>query len=397
MKFPLLISLLIFNSTILFGCKTTSHQVFDEDVSLAKAVDVSSCLFNLPDFSYDVEEDSTVRSKLSYVESVFDKLTDNGIFFLKPLGKGTTGGRRNARVGSWKVKVRCGNDDVTVANLKCNLANTVSDSEYAAYAMGELLDFRIYPVTTEPRDLNFDQIAAVDGNGNKISRGHRNYPGSKQRCVIREWLSFFMQYTWKTETFTGGRFSNTSKKKISAGLKCGNTSGPFIFSGSTGIGEGVPNYKKKAYHTGPARSLKSAVRDFSNLMVIDTLIANEDRYPAGNLQFRNVAGEPTSKVETSRGKKRVRARYNTARLFSIDSGGGFKSNTDGDSIVNLKKYVRGFDMNLINKLQTIVDAPAGKYPDLEKLKFRRGTPAFPVMKRRMQKVIDLAKSRKCDL
>ena len=269
-----------------------------------------------PQPGIDRESDGYFKAAEDYLLNL--DLDDPSLVF-KRLG-GTT-------ATNWSVA----KDGTIVADLKCTSGNTDHHGAVVAYRLGRELDFNIYPVAVY-RDVN-RRIGDV-----KVS----------QQCALKEWDSVFTQYYWTRETFTDT--DSRAKRELVGALQC---EGPkpdqgegFQFSARSAYGDPKLPGARRVFYRGDT-SLLQASRDFSNMMVVDVLIGNEDRFPGGNTFFRSAT---TSFVQD--GDAVV---FEDVRLFSLDNEAAFKSRSPSSTHAarDLKKYVSRFDAEMISKLQRL--------------------------------------------
>lgn len=228
---------------------------------------------------------------------------------------------------NWSVR----KDGRIVADLKCTSGNTDHHGAVVAYRLGRELGFDIYPVAV------YRQVDRRIGDAT-----------IKQQCALKEWDSIFTQYYWTRETFA--ETDSRAKKELSDALRCDGpkptADAPFQFSALSAYGDPKIHGARRVQYRGDT-SLLQATRDFSNMMVIDTLIGNEDRFPGGNTFFRSVT---TSFVED--GGDVV---FERARLFSLDNEAAFKDASPASTHAarDLEKYVSRFDADMIGRLKRI--------------------------------------------
>jgi hypothetical protein len=272
-------------------------------------------------------EAGTERAAAVYYEATESYLTaldlnDPALKF-KRLG-GTT-------ATNWSVA----KDGRVVADLKCTSGNTDHHGAVIAYRLGRELGFNIYPVAVYRKvDRSID--------GTKIS----------QQCALKEWESVFTQYYWTRDTFAST--DSPDKRSLGKALDCQSAKpekdDEFLFSARSAYGDPKPKGAGRVPYSGRT-SLLEATRDFSNMMVVDALIGNEDRFPGGNLFFRSVT---TSHVERQDGIV-----FEDARLYSLDNEAAFKGQTPASthSARDLKTYVSRFDADMIARLQRVAEDP----------------------------------------
>ena len=274
----------------------------------------SSASMYPPDPGTDRESKAYFEAAESYLQSL--DLDDESLVF-KRLG-GTT-------ATNWSVA----KDGVIVADLKCSSGNTDHHGAVVAYRLGRELGFNIYPVAVY-RNVN-----------RRIGDTQLN-----QQCALKEWDSVFTQYYWTRETFTDT--DSSAKRELISALQCASPapeeSSTFRFSARSAYGDPKPAGARRVPYRGDT-SLLQAARDFSNMMVIDVLIGNEDRFPGGNAFFRSTA--------TSHDREGDAVVFEDVRLFSLDNEAAFKaaSATSTHAARDLKAHVSRFDGEMIGSLQ----------------------------------------------
>jgi hypothetical protein len=223
-----------------------------------------------------------------------------------------------------------------VADLKCTSGNTDHHGAVIAYRLGRELGFNIYPVAV------YRQVDRRIGDATV-----------KQQCALKEWDTVFTQYYWTRETFADT--DSRAKKELVGSLRC---EGPkpeaddaFRFSAVSAYGDPKPRGVRRVPYRGDT-SLPKAARDFSNMMVIDTLIGNEDRFPGGNTFFRSAT--------TSFAEKEKDVVFEDVRLFSLDNEAAFKSDTPASTHAarDLKTYLSRFDPDMMAGLRRLAGDPA---------------------------------------
>ena len=269
----------------------------------------------------------TDRQSVEYLEAVEEYLEafdlDDETLVFERLG-GTT-------ATNWAVKK---NGEV-VADLKCTSGNTDHHGAVIAYRLGRELGFNIYPVAVY-RDVN-RRINGKDLN---------------QQCALKEWSTVFTQYYWTRETFSNT--DNGDKKRLATALKCESpkprSTTRFQYYARSAYGDpAIPGTSRVPYQG--TTDLLTATKDFSKMMVIDTLIGNEDRFPGGNTFFRSV----TMEFVNNQGN----IVFEKVRLFSLDNEAAFKGHSPASthSARDLKKYVWRFDAAMISNLRRLAGDP----------------------------------------
>jgi len=91
-----------------------------------------------------------------------------------------------------------------------------------------------------------------------------------------------------------------------------------------------PDHCKKATYRGRMDRARLA-QDLSDIMVMDVLNSNEDRFPGANIEFKSVNGAKES--------KKCVFRFGESRLFSLDNGATFKG-TASNAHADFKKRLK---------------------------------------------------------
>lgn len=222
-----------------------------------------------------------------------------------------------------------------IAGLKCTSGNTNHHGAIIAYQLGRELGFSIYPVAVY-RDVDRDI------NGQHIT----------EQCALKEWNTVFTQYYWTLETFTETKSRN--KQKLAAALRCDSPlpepSDAFTYSARSAYGDPALPGKKQTTYRGTT-SLNAAARDFSNMMVVDTLIGNEDRFPGGNLFF----GSQSRTYQVTDGA----VVFEAVRLFSLDNEAAFMGAKPGSTHAarDLGDHVSRFDTAMMERLKALAGDP----------------------------------------
>ncbi len=274
--------------------------------------------------SYDDSAEIVKLSMLEEKEQALEDidLNDTSLNFksLSAMG-GTT--KKN-----WRIKKA----DEAIAGLKCTNGNTNHHAAVAAYNLGKKLHFNIYPVAI------YKKVKRV------ITDQNATY-NMDEECALKEWIDKFTQYYWNRETFGGA--SNKSKDQLISALSCKNSvdlNQSYYFYSESKRGNPSINDKMTIYKG--TTTLKKAVSDFSNMMLIDVLVGNNDRFPGGNVFFRTESGKYT----IDEAKRTVV--YQDARFFSLDNEAGMKS-TGSNARGDLIKFVTRFDEDMIKKLKQL--------------------------------------------
>ncbi len=218
-----------------------------------------------------------------------------------------------------------------VADLKCSSGNTNHRGAVITYRLGQALGFRVYPIAVY-RDID-QQVGDL-----RIS----------EQCALKEWVTVFTQYYWTRETFTTTK--SRDKRRLAAALRCEEpkpqSSESFRFYAYSSYGNPAITDNERTRYVG-VTNLAQAAQDFSNMMVVDTLIGNEDRFPGGNLFFRS----ESKAYETSDGA----IIFDRARLFSLDNEAAFKSARAASTYAarDFVALVTRFDTDLIDRVRAL--------------------------------------------
>jgi hypothetical protein len=296
-----------------------------------KLLALATLLATSASFAQNYDEIRRMDQKEDFLES-FD-IHDDSLSF-KRLG-GTT-------PTNWMVK----KDGKPVVNLKCTKKNTNHKGAIVAYEFGRALGFNIYPVATTV-NLNRSIKYSYKQNGvKKYATVTKN-----EECALKEWSSDFAQYYWTKGSFTSG---NSRKIRMSNYLKCSTRkdstyNSGFLYYSNTRYGNpdsemlGRADGQRVVYR-GVESSYKKAAKDFSNMMVMDAIIGNDDRFPGGNLHFRTETGKYTN----SRGQ----IVFDSVRLFSLDNESAMRGGASV-GMRDLKTFVSRFDEDFISKLKDL--------------------------------------------
>ncbi|MBM4371425.1 MAG: hypothetical protein FJ098_07205 [Deltaproteobacteria bacterium] len=251
--------------------------------------------------------------------------------------------------------------DTSVAAFKPTSGNTYHRGEVFTWRMARLLGIEdIYPVTalvtldkrgcdklvTALREVTYKGPKEV--NRQRIIRACRE--GSLEGA-LKEWVQAFQ--------FFGG-IGTVKRLKGHAIFKHLTRKGARPAKGAE-----VPvTQKTKLYKPDHCReaTYRGSIdqdllaRDLSDLLVMDVLNANEDRFPGANVEFKSLAG-------TARETKPCVFDFGPSRLFSLDNGGTFKGaayRSWDDLAKNLQ--VSRFNRRTFLRLQALQAFVQGKAP-----------------------------------
>ncbi len=238
-----------------------------------------------------------------------------------------------------KIKDRDGN---TVAMFKPTNGNTYHRGEVFTWRMAKLLGLEaMYPVTVlmELDSKACDKAVAELNKTSYKGLKERNRRLMIDRCrsghlegAVKDWVKDFIFFQ------AIGKVEKLKRHSIVQTLRAG---GP-----KPQVGKKVPlELSSKLYKPDHCRKAEYRgyldqnllARDLSDLLVMDVLNANEDRFPGANLEVRSLHGsKETSKCLLDFGE---------SRLFSLDNGGTFKgaasrSYTDAKNQIKLARFNR---------------------------------------------------------
>ncbi len=286
----------------------------------------------------DFETDAVMDSKERDLGAIAQGLNSNpSNFRIELLSAG------NTTLTTWQVK----RGDQTVANLKCTDGNTKAWAELLAYKLGRRLESPMYPVvgpieirSKELSDMMVGtlRLAPISGASEQSANEKRakrdqyvakGFVGSE--CVLKEWAAH-KTFPWfgqrapdRPDFVSMTTFIDTSgeKKRLTDYLTCrsgfdGNPS--FTFTG------------KKGVELGRGQFIQTA-KAFSNMMLIDVLISNKDRFPGGNIAIREIDSQ--------------------WKLFSLDNGAGGVSKNGEWSNFDMRSFLRRFDSGMIERLREL--------------------------------------------
>ncbi len=301
--------------------------------------------------SISLADSSNIPSKNIFSDQIMDKKESELKIIAKNLNnyKFVLLKAGNTTPNAWMVK---NNQGTNIALLKCTSGNNYARAEIAAYYIGRHLSFPIYPVTVVAN------IQAPLTQRLKIS---------PQICALKEWVSDFAMLYWKAQanvpkiiaqgqynsyqqknTFiSGGGF----KRQIADTIMCKNdlntlngvniqlTTGGKIRNGNPLIDNAPTLFASNDV------SLLEIATQLSNIMTLDAVFENGDRFPGGNLEFRS----QINKVEIIKNKHQVVIL--SPQLSSLDTGLAFKGWRNSWGRLEMQYYLRRFDPAMIEKLK----------------------------------------------
>ena len=224
---------------------------------------------------------------------------------------------------NWKIS----QNGVNLASLKCTEGINSHKAAFAAYNLGKALNFNIYPVTVTKM---VDRVVINNDQGNTYK--------VKAECVLKKWYKEIAFYKWEPEELM--QSADPSKNELVKGLNCSvpkNFPKDYTFI-STAKGQIRGNSEFEA-----------VLRDFSNMLVVDMLIGNEDRFPPHHKQGGNVFFRSTTETSRDDAQNPGWKDFDSARFFSLDNDYAFV-NSQSPSHHDFFKYVKRFDRAFIKQL-----------------------------------------------
>ncbi len=243
-----------------------------------------------------------------------------------------------------------------IAVLKCTSGNNYAPADIATYKLGRKLNFPIYPVAVK---FNIDK---------QLASKLKTHP---QTCALKEYLTNWSIMHWKAQAnlnkviqqgrYSTYRLSNSflnpkgDNQYLVQTIMCENnlqTLQGKMIKLTSGVktsqnGDPIQNRSATIFTSTPV-SLIDTAKEFSNLMLIDAVIGNGDRFPGGNLEFR-------SSINQSRIIAKQTVEIINPRLSSMDVGLSFKGWDNSWAKIELGYYVRRFDPKMIANLKTLQD------------------------------------------
>jgi hypothetical protein len=279
----------------------------------------------------------------------------------KRVGQGTT-------VLNFKVKNTATGKNV--ANLKCTEGNTYAPAAVAVYRLGRATGFNIYPVAVTARA---EQLPA-------------QYRG--QQCVLKEWSGNFGQFNWNRDHLASS--AADYRGDTARILKCDPLRGDneVRIAPQTSYGSFVGKPDDGAFTYVMNSTMRNFARDFGNMMLIDAVLGNDDRFPGGNIHLRATEGT----VEFDARSRTVE--LNGGRLFSLDNEASMKRFGGGNAMGDLTRSLRAYDARLLNALQDdrVIEAA------FQGLRTKDGRDAVAMAKSNIAKIVEHFSSvRSCRL
>jgi hypothetical protein len=303
----------------------------------------------------------------------------------------------NTTPAAWTVKNKTG---TPVALLKCTAGNNYAPAEIAAYYLGKMLELPIYPVTI---GVTLNPTLAA-----KLKT-------SPQYCALKEWYLNWSVMYWKAQAniakivkqkkYTAYKMKNSflsaqgDNKLLADTLLCSNnldkvkndsiqlSSGIKTRNGDPLIKPGQP-----AFFISDKVSLLEVAKDFSNLMLLDAVMGNGDRFPGLNLEFR-------SSINKSQILNKQQVMILHPRLSSLDMGLSFKGWQPTWGRLEMTYYLRRFDPSMLKRLRKLLiqldqltsDDLQGKWHFLNfKTQMNSRITAIDYLKTNIQWVLDFA-------
>lgn len=232
-----------------------------------------------------------------------------------------------------KIKDSNGNN---LAVFKPTNGNTYHRGEVFTWQMAKLLGLSdLYPVTflhtldkSGCRKL-VDALEKVKYKGMK----ERNKQALIKGCndgrlegAVKEWVHDFVFFQ------AIGKAGRLKKHSLYRGLQAngGHPPSDKTMTVRTASRLYKPDHCAKATYTG-VMNVKRLAQDMSDLMIVDVLNANEDRFPGANIEFKSLG-------EAKEVKKCV-FDFGESRLFSLDNGATFKG-TRSNALADFTKRVK---------------------------------------------------------
>lgn len=274
-----------------------------------------------------------------------------------------------------------------VAILKCNsTAGTDVKGSRITYELSRVLGLPTYTVTVLATPEFLAELRQREGGG---------FDYAKDDCALKE-HHVYGQYTWK-EQKDQHFYRNLDDRKwiLRNALRCdqplpgdATNRGSFFIEGEghAPVGAGVEEAGGRSYVS--PTTLVRAAKDLSNLMLVDAIVGNGDRFIVGeNLQFRSQSGDEGHRE----GDHWV---FEDVRFLSIDNGTTFKHSGRPRRLL---AHVTRFDRAFIEKIREAadrlstpgdrLDAIIRKYPYIA-TKSIRGRNAREFMVANMRHVLD---------
>jgi hypothetical protein len=250
------------------------------------------------------------------------------------------------RVGSGK-EARWEN----IAAMKTRSGFTYPQAEVGYYRMGKYLGFNIFAVTVS-RNLKRAGIKMLLADLENRDFGHACKEPARQKLVLRlkkdlerrhpthrvalkEWLPSFQH------------FPSDGFHRLPEVFRCGEHLTRAGEQPSQDVVEFENSRRgKKATRYVAEASIRDMVVDISNLMVLDAVASQYDRWGGHNLHFRLEPGEEYR--ETEEGV----LRGGRGRILALDNGSAMRGKTVR-SLKNLKRRVHRYDKRFVHRLREL--------------------------------------------
>ena len=209
----------------------------------------------------------------------------------------------------------------TIASFKPSNSNTYHRGEAFTYQMGKLLGIEeLYPVTFvyELDAAGCEKFVAALKDVSYKGFKEKNRKKLIDMCrkggiegAVKEWVPDFV--------FFGaiGTVARLQKHSVYSYLQRQNArpeaGKTMSVSQTTHIYK--PDQCKEATYVG-TMDVAQLARDLSDVLVVDVLNANEDRFPGANIEFKSIHG--------AKAVKECTFDFGESRLFSLDNGATFK-------------------------------------------------------------------------
>lgn len=256
----------------------------------------------------------------------------------------------NTTPDAWRVEDKHGE---ALAVIKCTSGNTNAEGEFMTYKLAQYLNFPIYPVTI--------LLPIREPLAKRL--------GTKpQVCALKAWVHNWSTIYWKAQrnltkiveegkyaaykksnTFLSGTgFARELADTIMCENKLQNIQQRKIVLDSikpTKNGDPLVGNESTFFKSTPT-NLISAAKDMSNLMLMDAIVGNGDRFPGLNFEFR-------SQANMSRSVGKASVELYLPRLMSLDNGLTFKGWSNSWGMQEMRYYLRRFDPEMIEKLKLL--------------------------------------------
>lgn len=265
-------------------------------------------------------------------------------------------------------RVRDAGTGQSVAVVKVESRNTRVAAEVYAYRLACLLGFGELVVPTSPvvvsggaltklhallASVSYEYEWKEKGRLQVLERieaaqaAGEGFPGA-----IKPWMKAFM--------FSGelGEREHLSRHRI---MDCLLIHGTLPTDVPVTLRQHTRLYKPYGTHVGVI-SERDLARDLSNLLLLDALMAQNDRFAGGNLHFRSVAGK---RVEGAVCNGARTWSLGAVRLLALDNGGALRS-LNGQGLADLKGETVGgtrverFERSTVGRLEALARRVLGR-------------------------------------